>query len=137
MKAKDKKKLPVTDRINRAIKRRWFKITFSVDLWYKKNILGKYRKFVAERAFKTVQKVQKWNQAAFDTNVKSMYKAVREKEALLLKERIIDTRKGGQHVKLLLIETPAGEMEIILRKEDYPDLYEKAKSKKAQLKAVK
>lgn len=130
---KEVKEPATTDKINFAIRKWWFKVRLSLDLWYKKYILGRYRKFVAERAFKTVKKVQYWNQAAFDTNVKAMYQAVREKEALLLKERIIDTRKGGQHVKLLMIETPKGEMEIILRKQDYPDLYDTKKSKSMEI----
>ena len=94
-----------------------------------------FRSRLTKICFKVIVRARKWNQSYYDEVVKGLYVGVRTKEAMQLKERIIDTKKGGTHVKLLMIETPKGEMEIILRKQDYPDLYDS--SKKSQLKIAK
>ena len=117
-----------------------YKLTFrgKVNLFFRRTwvikILWPYRRLVSIFAFTVIRKSKEWNQDFYDKNIKLLYSVVRKKEAVELVTKIVDTRKGGKHLKLLIIEAPDNTIEIALREEDYPQIYNT--SKKAQSKRI-
>ena len=79
--------------------------------------------FISKLAFKVIKKTAVWNPDFYDQNIIHLYQSVRKKQAFTFKEKIVGMKKGEQHIKLLLIETPDRNIEIKLSKLDHPELY--------------
>lgn len=123
-------KAQLDDKINGYIRKKWFKFKMSAMLWISTHIVWGFRRQIGVWAFAVAHKVQKWNQEFYDEYVKAMYIDVRQKEAFELKTKIIDTRKDGIHVKLLILQTPERELEITLSEQQFPKLYNTSKKVK-------
>jgi len=108
------------------MKKTWLKVKINVL----QRVLSPFRRIITIMCFKIIRTSEKWNKNYYDSKIEDLYISVSKKKAFLMKERIIDAGKGSQHVKMLLMKTEQGDMQIILRKQDYPDIYEMTKKSK-------
>jgi len=72
-----------------------------------------------------IQYARKYNQPFYDKKVVELYQDTRKRQSFTFKEKVISLGKGEEHVKMLLIENPNGEMRVKLDREEYPELYKK------------
>jgi len=113
-----------------------FRITLQgkINMFFRRTwalrILWPYRRIVSQFGFLIIRAVKNWNADFYDKNIKLLYADVRQKEAITLVTKIVDTRKGGKHLKMLIIEAPDSTIEIALREEEYPQIYNTSKKSK-------
>ena len=110
----------------------WIKKTAAKAIKWVKNELLTYKrwfiKIITINAFRIAVWSKKHAQANYDANVMSMikglstdnyehevvrlYQFVRRKQAFVFKTKIMSAGKGIKHFKVLLVETPAGIIEV-------------------------
>lgn len=118
-------------KINFFVKR----VNITIRLTYISKILAPLRRLICIFSLYILKKSKTWNQSWYDIQVKEMYVAVRQKEAILLKTKIIDTRKNSQHLKMLIVQSPDTTIEIALKRIDFPLLYDSSKKAQEKLKS--
>jgi hypothetical protein len=80
-------------------------------------------------AFWIIGMVQKWNQEYYDKNIVYLYQKTRVRKAFSFKIKSVGMGKGNRNIKLIMIETEVGKIEVKLSKEKQPHLFGKSNEK--------
>lgn len=86
-----------------------------------------FKMWLLKTIFKMLNGPKKWFPDTYEAYIKDLYKDVRVKDALLLKEKIINPEKGNKHVKMFMVEQPNGDISYKFKfyKAEYPGMFYK------------